>query len=140
MKPDSGRVLTLFVLAVMPLVVGSCGEQTPLEPEDTSIVPPEGNRAIAFYNGNVITMNPVPRVEEAVLVRGSSVVATGSSDQIRGMAGPNAGEVDLEGRTLMPGFVDPHNHVFNTVFNGRKPGIVGTTYGEAQQRLLEAVK
>ncbi len=138
MKPDSRRVLTLFVLAVIPLVVGSCGEQTPSEPEDTSLELPEENRAIAFYNGNVITMNPVTRVEEAVLVRGSSIVATGSSDQIRGMAAPNGVEVDLEGRTLMPGFVDPHNHAFNSVFRGGKPEIVGTTYGEAQQRLLEA--
>ncbi len=138
MKPDPRRVLTLFVLAVMPLVVGSCQEQTLLEPEDTSLVPLQGNRAIAFYNGNVITMNPVTRVEEAVLVRGSSIAATGSSDQIRGMAAPNGVEVDLEGRTLMPGFVDPHNHAFNAVFGGRKPEIVGTTYGEAQQRLLEA--
>ena len=137
-KPDSRRVLTLFVLAVMPLVVGSCQEQTLLEPEDTSLVPLQGNRAIAFYSGNVITMNPVTRVEEAVLVRGSSIVATGSSDQIRGMAAPNGVEVDLEGRTLMPGFVDPHNHAFNAVFSGRRPEIVGTTYGEAQQRLLEA--
>ena len=66
----------------MPLVIGSCQEQTLLEPEGTSVVPLQGNRAIAFYNGNVITMDPVTRVEAAVLVRGSDVVATGSSDQI----------------------------------------------------------
>jgi hypothetical protein len=38
----------------------------------------------------------------------------------------------------MPGFVDPHNHVYNAVFRGANAGEVGTTYAEAQERLIAA--
>ena len=124
------RVTLSLGVALVPLLVASCQEATTTEPD----LP--GNRAIAFYNGNVITMNPVSRVDAAILLRGSRVIATGSSERIRREAGREGIEVDLDGRTIMPGFVDPHNHAFTYVFLGGDSDEIGTTYSEAQQALL----
>lgn len=102
------------------------------------IVHPTAERPILFHRGHVITMDPVTRVEEALVVLGERVFATGPSDAMEGLVGPTADAVDLDGRTVMPGFVDPHNHVYNAVFRGAAPDDVGTTYAEAQERLIEA--
>ena len=69
--------------------------------------------SILFFNGVILTMNPdQPRVE-AVLVEGDRIVFVGDEDAARQQAGEDVFDMDLEGRTLMPGFIDAHNHVFD---------------------------
>ena len=133
----SFRVALACGVAFFPLLLTSCQDETIVEPTPLLGRNGGGTPGIVFYNGNVITMEPVSRVDEAILVRGSSIVATGSSERIRRMAGPNGIEVNLEGLTVMPGFVDPHNHTYNSIFLGQNADVVGTDYGTAQQALLE---
>ncbi len=47
---------------------------------------------------------------EAIAVRGGRIAALGSAEQIDGLARPDTEVLDLEGRTLLPGLVDPHMH------------------------------
>ncbi len=98
----SCRVALTCGVAFVPLLLASC--------QDGTIVEPTPSPGIVFYNGDVITLEPVSRVDEAILVRGSEIVATGTNDLIRRMASRNDVEVDLVGRTVMPGFVDAHSH------------------------------
>jgi predicted amidohydrolase YtcJ len=64
-----------------------------------------------FTNGIVYTAHDsVPRAE-AVAVRGGRVVFVGSSADARRYAGSNTEVIDLEGKTLVPGFVDAHYHL-----------------------------
>ncbi|HUP21071.1 MAG TPA: amidohydrolase family protein, partial [Gemmatimonadota bacterium] len=122
------------VAVILPFAVAALGGCDP----DPADVTTSDDPTVLFAGGHVITMDPVTRVEEAVVVRAGRVLATGSSDDMRGLAGPTAVVVDLGGATVMPGFVDPHNHVYNAVFLGRASGDVGTTYAEAQDRLIRA--
>jgi predicted amidohydrolase YtcJ len=46
-----------------------------------------------------------------VAVRGGRILAVGGKDEVLAKAGRGARQVDLGGRTLLPGFVDPHGHV-----------------------------
>ena len=48
---------------------------------------------------------------EAVAVRNGVIVAVGSLDAVRPAAGRAAQTVNLDGRTLLPGFFVPHGHV-----------------------------
>ena len=53
-----------------------------------------------YYNGKIITMSEQDFVEnpvEAVLVRDGLIVAAGSLEDIRSMAGESCTMVDLEG-------------------------------------------
>lgn len=63
-----------------------------------------------YLNGEVVTMDAEARTAEAVAVRGDEVVGVGSSIEIGLMAGPGTRVVDLEGRTMTPGFYAPHDH------------------------------
>ena len=49
----------------------------------------------------------------AVVVRNGRIVATGSDVDMRGVAGAGARFVDLDGATVLPGFVDTHPHLFH---------------------------
>ena len=75
-----------------------------------------------FYNGRILTMRFKSAVEEeqhrpeAVLVRDGVIAALGSLDEIRKAAGPDADFLDLDGKCLMPGFIDPHSHF---IMNGQ---------------------
>jgi predicted amidohydrolase YtcJ len=49
----------------------------------------------------------------AFVVRDGRVLAAGSDDEMRSLAGAGADTVDLDGATVLPGFVDTHPHLFH---------------------------
>ena len=64
----------------------------------------------AFLNGRVLTLDERDSVVRAVAVRDGRILATGSDAEVRALAGPATAVVDLQGRTVLPGFVDGHVH------------------------------
>ena len=69
---------------------------------------------------------------------GGDILLVGTNADILALAGPDTQTIDLGGRALLPGFVDPHNHIYNQIYRGQLQETIGATYGEAQQRLLAA--
>jgi len=67
------------------------------------------DRRTVITGGPILTMAAELRVE-AIALLDERILAVGSLDDCRDAAGKNATEVDLGGRTLMPGFVDAHTH------------------------------
>lgn len=74
-------------------------------------LPARSSSATVFTGGPILTMEDGAPTAEALAVRDGVIVAVGSLDAARAAAGRNAGTVNLEGRTLLPGFFDPHGHV-----------------------------
>ncbi|MBY0335714.1 MAG: amidohydrolase [Acetobacteraceae bacterium] len=69
--------------------------------------------ADAIYRGGpILTMNDAMPLAEAVAVRGGRILSVGARAAVEAARGPATRMVDLEGRSLLPGFVDPHGHVF----------------------------
>lgn len=67
-----------------------------------------------FYRGGHIRPMDAPGAKaEGLVVRGGRVVATGSDADMRALAGAGASVVDLDGATVLPGFVDTHPHLFH---------------------------
>lgn len=64
-----------------------------------------------YYNGTILTMEENQPTAQAVLVRDGVIAAVGDSEDIMKQKGANAVLVDLAGKTMMPGFIDPHTHV-----------------------------
>jgi len=63
-----------------------------------------------FVNGRVLTLDEQGTEVQAIAVRDGRIVATGSTRKLRKLAGPKTEVVDLQGRTVLPGFVDGHAH------------------------------
>ena len=64
-----------------------------------------------FVNGEVVTVNPNDEVAEAVAVEGGRILAVGTMEEILGLRGPRTRVVDLDGSSLLPGFIDSHLHM-----------------------------
>lgn len=71
---------------------------------------------LVLMGGNVLTMDALNRWAEAVAVQGGHIAAVGASAEIAKYIGPETTVVHLAGRTLLPGFIDPHNHFSLTTF------------------------
>ncbi len=74
---------------------------------------------LLFTGGRVLTIDPLDRIASGVAVRDGRIIAVGDSDEVRSAVGPDAMTVDLQGRALIPGFCDPHNHFSMTTFEPR---------------------
>ena len=63
-----------------------------------------------FVGGSVFTAGMTTSAPGAVAVAGGRIVAVGSDDEVRGLAGAATEVVDLAGGLLVPGFQDSHAH------------------------------
>ncbi|WP_273793532.1 amidohydrolase [Brucella anthropi] len=71
---------------------------------------------IIFKGGTILTMNDKAPRAEAIAIRGNRILAVGKLDEVQSATGSGAQMVDLQGRTLMPGLIDPHMHFVFTAF------------------------
>lgn len=65
-----------------------------------------------WSGGPILTMNDASMRVEAVAERGGRIVAVGSRATVMKLKGPKTQSIDLAGRTMLPGFVDAHGHMF----------------------------
>lgn len=66
-------------------------------------------RARAFYDAIIHTMNPAMPRAEAIGVRAGRIVSVGSNDEVRERMG-RAEAIELGGGTVVPGLIDAHLH------------------------------
>ncbi|MBP7828804.1 MAG: amidohydrolase [Kiritimatiellae bacterium] len=68
--------------------------------------------ADAIYSGgDIVTVNDAQPSAEALAVKDGRIAAIGALDEVLKFRGEGTRMVDLDGRTLLPGFIDPHSHV-----------------------------
>ncbi len=65
---------------------------------------------LVYVNGDIVTLDRSSPQAEAVAVWRDRIAAVGSTAQIEKMASPQTRKIDLVGKTLVPGFIEPHNH------------------------------
>ncbi len=63
-----------------------------------------------FVNGRVVTLDAAGTVAQAIAVKDGRVARVGTSREISSLAAKDTEVVDLQGRTVLPGFVDGHAH------------------------------
>ena len=64
-----------------------------------------------FTGGKVLTVDADFSEAGAIAIRANRILAVGADADVRQAAGDGAKIVDLRGKTVLPGFVDPHTHV-----------------------------
>jgi predicted amidohydrolase YtcJ len=69
-----------------------------------------GPQRVVYRGGPVLTMDGESRVVEALATEGERIVAVGSDADLRPFIEDGARVVDLQGRALLPGFIDAHGH------------------------------
>jgi len=63
-----------------------------------------------LIDGKVVTVDQNDTVAEAVAIKDGRILHVGSTDEIKSLIGSKTELVDLEGRLVLPGFIDTHEH------------------------------
>ena len=63
-----------------------------------------------LVNATVLTMDASLPVAQALAVKDGRIVEVGGTDEVLWLREDDYEVIDLAGRTVVPGFVDPHNH------------------------------
>jgi predicted amidohydrolase YtcJ len=66
---------------------------------------------VIFTGGPILTMSDAAPRAEALAVRRGRIRAVGRRDEVMNQKGTDTRLIDLGGRALLPGFVEPHTHV-----------------------------
>ena len=94
-----------------------------------------------FYNGKVITVDSAFRIAQAFAVHQHRFTAVGGNAAIKALGGPKTIVTDLQGRTVIPGLMDNHLHMYAaSVLDFRGADLSGiASLAEMQDRLRRAV-
>ena len=65
---------------------------------------------LILLGGNIVTMDPDRPRATALAVEGFRIAAVGSDDEIRAYQGSDSQTIDLEGKLVIPGFIEGHGH------------------------------
>jgi predicted amidohydrolase YtcJ len=68
---------------------------------------------LVLYNGTVVTMEEDMPIADAIAVDGDCIVAVGTNEEILALVDDDTCVIDLCGRTILPGFIDPHSHALS---------------------------
>ena len=65
---------------------------------------------LILFNANIITIDDRQPRAQAVAVADGRLLAVGSNDKVRTLATGRTKKINLEGKTVVPGFIDAHTH------------------------------
>lgn len=100
----------IFLLLLSGWLLTACNENAQQASEGTT-------PATVYYNGDILTMEgDAPRYVEAVVVQDGKIAFAGASGEAMEAAGPGHQMIDLDGKTMLPGFIDAHGHLMNAGF------------------------
>jgi predicted amidohydrolase YtcJ len=63
-----------------------------------------------FFHAKIFTADPQNPYAEAVAIRGGQIIAVGTLPEVVKSVSTNTERIDLEGKSLFPGFIDSHSH------------------------------
>jgi predicted amidohydrolase YtcJ len=98
-KLHIGAIVSALILAIFAAIVGARAVAQNSAPD------------LVLLNGKIFTSDAAHPYVQALAIRGERVVATGDSAKIKALAGPQTRQIDLGGRTVIPGINDAHNHI-----------------------------
>jgi predicted amidohydrolase YtcJ len=79
-------------------------------PAASNAATPASSPDLIVHHGKIVTVDPQFRIAQAMAVAGERILAVGNNDEILKLAQPGTRQVDLRGKTVMPGLIDSHLH------------------------------
>ena len=98
------------------------------------------NADTILVNGKILTVDKQFSTREAIAIRDGKITAVGGNAEIRKQSGPKTRVIDLQDRTVIPGFIDSHIHGIRAgqTFTTEVNWVGATSIAEAMRRIHEA--
>lgn len=74
------------------------------------------NPNIILFNANVITMDEQMPTAQAIAIEGNQISAVGTNDVVLALQTGSTQLIDLEGRTIVPGLIEAHDHLLQQAY------------------------
>ena len=120
-RKTAGAILALFATAMFLTVISSTRHKADM----------------LLVNGTVLTLDAQNTVAGAVAIRGNRIAAVGTSADLRSRFDSDT-VIDLEGKTVVPGFIDAHAHISGLGQLMQSVILVGTSSPEEIVGLVRA--
>ena len=88
-----------LLIVMGALLALACSPGPSVEPAD-----------LVLQNGRIVTVSEDGVEAQAIALRGDRIAALGTSDEIAAFIGPETEVVELDGRLVVPGFIEGHGH------------------------------
>jgi predicted amidohydrolase YtcJ len=99
------------------------------------------DRAVILRGGPILTIDGARPVAEALAIRGSKILAVGSATEVKRHYTAATEIVDLEGRAVLPGFVEPHVQVVSSALAAAGIGSdAADLFRDAPDRVAELLR
>lgn len=115
------------------IVVALCMSACSRKPSDSVAATNAADVADSiFYGGDILTMEgDVPQYVAAIAVRDGKIVYVGSKAGADKLKGASTVTSDLQGKALLPGFIDPHSHFMSSLGMDRQANCQPAPAGNA---------
>ncbi len=97
---------------------------------------------LIVVNGKIATIDERLTEVEAMAVKNNRILALGTNDEIRFLAGPNTEVLDAKGRRVLPGLIDGHTHPHLWLIEhrmGAEGDITAKRYNDPQLKIAYAL-
>lgn len=83
-----------------------------------------------YFNGKIITVNDAQPTAQVVATKNGIIIYVGDMEGVTSFTNENTQQIDLRGRTLVPGFVDAHGHVVSAGLQAASANVLPLPDGE----------
>lgn len=131
--------LSLVILGLISGIYG-CGQS---ETDTLSSMAEEPMVADAVYlNGKIITVDDDNPKATAVAIKDGEIIYVGDVRGATSLMAESTEQIDLNGRTMVPGFVDAHGHVVNAGIQAASANLLPVPDGQVNNfvQLVDTVK
>ncbi len=87
---------------------------------------------VVYHGGSIVTVDDDHPTAEAVAIRDGKILVVGSREEASRVTGDSTRTIDLNGKTMLPGFVDAHGHVMAGGLQALSANLLAPPDGEVQ--------
>ncbi len=102
-KPKLSMMLVGFILLISPHIKTILVSTTFAQTVDEDVV--------ILANGNILTMNSDQPTASAMAIKEGKIIVVGDLAVVKKAAGKSYEYIDLESKTVVPGFIESHDHL-----------------------------
>jgi predicted amidohydrolase YtcJ len=92
---------------------------------------------LIVFGGPIYTVDRDSPMAEAVAVQGDTILFVGAKSEALTFSGDKTIEIDLQGKTMTPGFIEGHGHIMGLGYNEMNLDLM---YVKSYEKLVEKVK